>query len=72
MGKTWFVYICDRDGMLYTGITTEINHRMKQHRGIILYSETFEDKHMAAMRERQIKGWRREKKLELVRRVSLP
>ena len=58
--------------MLYTGITTDINHRMKQHRGIILYSETFEDKHMPAMREHQIKGWRREKKLELVRRVSLP
>ena len=29
--KIWYVYICLRGGQLYTGITTNLNHRMKQH-----------------------------------------
>jgi len=47
---------------------------MKQHNSELLYSEAFEDKHEAAKREQQIKGWRREKKLELIQKtkVSLP
>jgi predicted GIY-YIG superfamily endonuclease len=40
---------------------------MKQHQAILLYSESYEDKHEAAKRERQIKGWRREKKLSLIK-----
>ena len=70
----WYVYICDRKRHLYTGITTNLHHRMQQHKAELLYSETFQDKHEAALREKQIKGWRREKKLELIRRsdVSLP
>ena len=63
----WHVYICDRKGQLYTGITTDLGHRMKQHQAILLYSELHEDKHEAAKRERQIKGWRREKKLSLIK-----
>ena len=70
----WYVYICDRNGQLYTGIATDLDHRIKQHKGILLYSEKYSDKHSAAKRERQIKGWRREKKIELINnpRVSLP
>jgi putative endonuclease len=70
----WYVYICDRLGQLYTGMTTDLENRMQQHGAHLLYSEGFEDKHSAARREREIKGWRREKKLALVRRsgVSLP
>jgi len=70
----WFVYICDRNGQLYTGITTDLDHRIKQHKAILLYSEKYSDKQSAAKRERQIKGWRRDKKMALVdsQRVSLP
>ena len=70
----WYVYICDRRGQLYTGITTDLEHRMRQHGAHLLYSESFEDKHLAARREREIKSWRREKKLALIRepKVSLP
>jgi len=50
-----YMYICDRDGQLYTGITTDLSHRMKQHKGKLLYSDEFEDKHKAARREKQIK-----------------
>ena len=70
----WYMYICDRNGQLYTGITTDLDHRIKQHKAILLYSEKYSEKHSAAKRERQIKGWRREKKLGLIKRskVSLP
>ncbi|MBS3917624.1 MAG: GIY-YIG nuclease family protein [Deltaproteobacteria bacterium] len=64
----WYVYICDRAGQLYTGITSNLEHRMKQHRAKLLYSETYSDKYSAAQRERQIKGWSRSKKLELLNR----
>ena len=70
----WYVYICDKSGQLYTGITTDLEHRMRQHKATLLYSEVLANKNDAAKRERQIKGWRREKKLELIRKtnVSLP
>ncbi|MCP4717175.1 MAG: GIY-YIG nuclease family protein [Deltaproteobacteria bacterium] len=69
----WYVYICNRKGQLYTGITTDVGHRMKQHGAELLYKEQFADKFKAAKREREIKGWRREKKLALISmfRVSL-
>ncbi|MBD3369371.1 GIY-YIG nuclease family protein [Candidatus Fermentibacteria bacterium] len=58
--------MCDRDGELYTGITTDIRHRMKQHKAQLLYSESHSCRESAASRERQIKGWTRKKKLALV------
>jgi predicted GIY-YIG superfamily endonuclease len=47
---------------------------MKQHGADLLYSERFLDKKEAARREREIKGWRREKKMALIKsaKVSLP
>jgi len=27
----WYLYLCDRKGQLYTGINTDLQHRMKQH-----------------------------------------
>jgi putative endonuclease len=66
MGEVWYVYICDRAGQVYTGITTDLAHRMKQHKAQLLYSESFNDKHLAARREKEIKGWNREKKLRLI------
>ncbi len=64
----WHVYICDRDGQLYTGVTTDLGHRMGQHGAKLLYSEAHADKHRAARREREIKGGRRDKKLDLIQR----
>ena len=66
----WFVYICNRRGQLYTGITTNLGHRMKQHKAELLYSEKLANKYDAVKREREIKGWRREKKLALIGKVS--
>ncbi|MBN1867236.1 GIY-YIG nuclease family protein [Candidatus Sumerlaeota bacterium] len=64
--RAWYVYICDRRGQLYTGITTDLEKRMKSHGARLLYTEPHEDKHQAARREREIKGWRREKKRALI------
>ena len=66
----WYVYICNRKGKLYTGITSNLGHRMKQHQAELLYSEKFADKYVAAKREREIKVWRREKKLALINKAS--
>ncbi len=73
----WYLYICNRKGSLYTGITTDIDNRIRQHSyAELLYVEKFQDKRVAAKREREIKGWRREKKVGLVhsknKPVSLP
>ena len=62
----WHVYICEKSGQLYTGITTDLGHCMKQHKAVLLYSEPHPDKLSAAKREKEIKGWRREKKVELI------
>ena len=68
----WHVYICDRSGQFYTGITTDLPHRMRQHGAELLYSEEYPDQYSAERREKEIKGWRREKKLALIRgEVSL-
>jgi predicted GIY-YIG superfamily endonuclease len=40
---------------------------MRQHKGKLLYSEPFQDKRLAARREKEIKGWRRDKKLQLIK-----
>ncbi len=62
----WYVYICNRKDKLYTGITTHLNKRMRQHDAELLYSEVHSDKYSAAERERQIKGWSRKKKMALI------
>ena len=62
----WYVYICECRAQLYTGITTDLRHRMRQHGAKLLYSEVHPDRHQAARREREIKGWRRGKKLDLI------
>jgi putative endonuclease len=75
-----FVYIvkCD-NGKYYTGITWNIEKRIKEHNlGIksplrkselpvkLVYWEKFNTIHQAARREKEIKGWRREKKEALI------
>jgi predicted GIY-YIG superfamily endonuclease len=67
MNKLWHVYICNRAGQLYTGITTDLEHRMRQHRARLLFSEPFENEYQTAKHEKEIKGWRREKKMQLIK-----
>ena len=76
----WYVYLLKcRDGSLYTGITTDINRRVKEHntgksiftRGRVpvelIYLEKSKSRSLATKREKEIKGWRREKKQKLIK-----
>ena len=80
----YYVYIirCEGDS-LYTGVTNDITRRFSEHKDRkgghytashkvekVIYTEPFKTKSEALKRERQIKGWRREKKLALVLRSS--
>jgi putative endonuclease len=77
----YFVYIilCS-DASLYTGITNNLERRFEQHKNgtgghytrskevkKIVYTEEYPDRSSALKREAQIKGLRREKKLNLIK-----
>ena len=69
--ETWWVYILDREGRLYTGITTDLVNRMRQHgRSTPLYQEGPMTRAEAVKREKELKGWNRLKKLELIAKAS--
>jgi putative endonuclease len=70
----------NKSGALYTGITNDIKRRLYQHKlktvpgftskyniHSLIYFETFTDADSAIAREKQIKPWRREKKLNLIK-----
>jgi predicted GIY-YIG superfamily endonuclease len=63
----WWLYICEKKGRFYVGITTNIEKRLKQHGSPkLLYKEGPFEKEAAASREKQIKKWTRNKKLQLI------
>jgi putative endonuclease len=78
--KTFYVYIlASETGTLYTGITNNLKRRVMEHKeGVIpgftktynvdklLYFETFQTAMSAIAREKQIKSFRREKKIKLI------
>ena len=79
MDKTWKLYMlrCG-DSSLYTGITTDIDRRLEEHRTgkgakytrgrgplELVYSEDCGDKSTALRRELEIKALPREEKLKL-------
>jgi putative endonuclease len=77
---TFHVYIlASRSRVLYTGVTRDLIRRIHQHRlGLVpgftqqyhvnrlVYFEETTSARFAFERERQIKGWSREKKLRLI------
>ena len=78
--KTLYVYImASRSGTLYIGVTSDIKRRVYEHRqhlipgftdkynvDRLLYVERIDDPASALNREKQIKKWRREKKVMLI------
>ena len=75
----YFVYIMtNRSGTLYVGVTNNLQRRVYEHKhkqvpgftskyniDRLLYFETTPDVRGAIAREKQIKGWRRERKVAL-------
>ena len=80
MLRTLFVYILsNRTRRLYVGVTNNLIRRLAEHRsGVksvfahhynihrLVYFETIAGARAAIAREKQIKGWRREKKVALI------
>jgi putative endonuclease len=67
----WYLYIIPKNNKYYTGITTDLKNRLRQHSSPpLLYKETFSDKFQAAGREKEIKGWSKAKKEHLIAEFS--
>ena len=79
--KAGYTYIMGSPtGTLYIGVTSDIYDRVLQHKNgsfdgfskqynctRLLYYESHETMSQSIAREKQLKGWRREKKLTLIR-----
>lgn len=81
---SWFVYLlrCS-DGSLYTGVTTDITRRCRQHNArtasrytrtrrpvALVYQEAAVNRSLALKREAQIKGYSRRQKELLLRQAG--
>ncbi len=83
--RKFYVYILTnkRNNVLYTGVTGNLEGRVKQHKSMVIagftkryhviklvYYEEFDSPYDAIMREKQIKGWLRVKKEALVQSIN--
>ncbi len=82
--KRYYLYIlASLSGTLYIGITNNLERRIVEHKqGLIsgftkqhrvyrlVYFEVYSDVRNAIRREKQLKGWRREKKIALIRSTN--
>jgi putative endonuclease len=82
MSRSYYVYtLASRSRTLYTGVTDNLERRMIEHReghvpGFttryrifrLVHFEEFGDIGAAIAREKEIKGWRREKKVWMIDR----
>jgi len=81
----YFVYILSNkwDTVLYVGVTNNIERRTWEHEhkvypgftanyqvNKLIYFESYQDAKEAIAREKQIKRWRREKKLKLIQETN--
>ena len=80
----YHVYIlANPTGVLYTGVTNHLERRLAQHKqkaipgftkkyGVtrLVYFEPHSEVRAAISREKQIKGWRRQKKLALIHQLN--
>jgi len=83
--KNYYVYIlCNRrNGTLYTGVTSDLPKRIYEHKNdmadsftkrygvhCLVWYETHETAESAIMREKQIKKWKRQWKLQLIEKSN--
>ncbi|MBI1750270.1 MAG: GIY-YIG nuclease family protein [Acidobacteria bacterium] len=78
--KDWYCYMVRcRDDSFYVGMSNDLAERIKEHNWgvksefttkrrpvVLVWSEQQPDRNTARKREKEIKGWRREKKLKLI------
>ena len=85
MNRQFYVYIMTNNGntVLYTGVTNNLKRRVYEHKEMLadgftrrykinklVYYEVFEDIENAILREKQIKGGSRQKKIELINTMN--
>lgn len=85
MDKIFSVYILanKRNGTLYIGVTSQLKQRVWQHKNklvkgfsqkynttFLVYYETTPNVYSAIAREKQMKKWRREKKIFLIEKIN--
>jgi len=85
MNRHYYVYIMTNKGstVLYTGVTNNLKRRVYEHKEMLadgftsrykitklVYYEVFEDIENAILREKQIKGGSRQKKIELINTIN--
>jgi putative endonuclease len=82
--RSYYVYIlANRSGTLYTGITNSLERRVYEHKAKLLrgftarykvdrlvYYEETGDVEAAITREKEIKAWRRSKKIALIAEMN--
>ena len=82
--KQFYVYIMtNKSKTLYTGVTNNLERRIYEHKQklvpgftstynitLLVYFEMTPDVKVALSREKQIKGWRRSKKISLIEAVN--
>ena len=84
-GKRYFIYILasQKNGTLYVGITSDLIRRISEHKekrwggftkkykvDKLVYYEVYGEVGMALYREKQLKKWKREWKLELIEKEN--
>jgi putative endonuclease len=84
MRRQFYVYIlANSSRMLYIGVTSNLHRRLQEHRaGVgssfcfryrlrrLVYVEATDDVYAAISREKELKRWRREKKVALIVRAN--
>jgi putative endonuclease len=84
VSKQYYVYImASKSRVLYVGVTNDLQRRVEQHKQKLVesftarynitrlvYYEVTNNVHAALAREKEIKGWRRSKKVALIESVN--
>lgn len=83
--KAYYIYIMTnkRNNVFYTGVTNNLFRRIYEHKGKVVpgftskyninklvYYEKFDNQYDAICREKQVKKWRREKKIWLIEEIN--
>ncbi|MGA2669540.1 MAG: GIY-YIG nuclease family protein [Ignavibacteria bacterium] len=82
--KSYYVYImANKSKMTYIGVTSNLNRRVKEHKDKsiegytskynltkLVYYETMTDVYQALKREKQLKNWHRQWKINLIEQVN--
>ncbi len=83
-GTSFFVYIvASLSRTIYIGVTNDLRRRLDEHKKMeiagftatynvhrLVWFEEFADATAAISREKQLKGWRRQKKIELIESMN--